>query len=210
MSFLDIVRARNGIQGNNYGQSVKNTSLNKIERLFRDSPNYRVVKIDDIDTEVIIDKGKTSEDKKLLLKPNTTINKGSVVIFDSKSHLMIEVNSDVNNIYPAATIQLCNSTIQLSGTQTVTVIDDPLWGKTEQITYSDPIAIPCIVETSVRTDNTDEAINLPMGQVIITIKYMEHEELDIDKQLTVFGDNYKINGFDKSKQGLLIIYGEKV
>lgn len=120
-----------------------------------------------------------------------------------------------NKIYRKATVRYCNSTFPLPGTKTKTqtgtnAYGDPIY----EYTTTPPTLLPCITETTVTFDNSDEAINLPEGQLQVTISYTEHPELVESKEFTMYGSQYQIIGIDHTKSingvGLLVIKGKKV
>lgn len=200
-----------------YGNDEKDAALNNTQRMinksFADSFGYSVVKIDDVDTEVIIINKDDSTQKELLLRPNQVIKKGATVLIGAQYYLVTDFNG--NGINQKAKIKLCNNTFVLKGSTIQTIVgwndfNEPIY---EETSTSD-ISIPCIVETTITFDNTDNAINLPKGRINVTISYTEHEDIAIDKEFVMYGENYKIMGIDYThsigKEGLMIINGQKV
>lgn len=212
MSF-DLYKKRLLSYGNDEKDAVLNNTQRMINKSFADSFGYSVVKIDDVDTEVIIINKDDSTQKELLLRPNQTVKKGAKVLIGTQYYLVTDFNG--NGINQKAKIKLCNNTFVLKGSTIQTIVgwndfNEPIY---EETSTSD-ISIPCIVETTITFDNTDNAINLPEGRIRVTIPYTEHEDIAIDKEFVMYGENYKIMGIDYTqsigKEGLMIINGQKV
>jgi hypothetical protein len=142
------------------------------------------------------------------------LKRGNVVEFNNHNWIVVSLPEN-HVIYEKATLKLCNNTLTLKGSTTEIIVgyndfNEPI---TETISSED-IVIPCIVETKILDDKTDEAINLPEGRINVTIPYTEHEDIAIDKEFIMYGENYKIIGIDYTqsinREGLMIINGKKV
>jgi hypothetical protein len=212
MSF-ELYKKRLLSYGNDEKDAVLNNTQHMINKSFADSFGYSVVKIDDVDTEVIIINKDDSTQKELLLRPNQTVKKGATVLIGMQYYLVIDFNG--NGINQKAKIKLCNNTFILKGSTTEIIVGYNDFGEpiTETMSSGD-IVIPCIVETKILDDETEQAINLPEGRINVTIPYTEHEDIAIDKEFEMYGEKYKIIGIDYTqsinKEGLLIINGKKV
>jgi hypothetical protein len=212
MSF-DLYKKRLLSYGNDDKDAVLNNTQYMINKSFADSFGYSVVKIDDVDTEVIIINKNDSTQKELLLRPNQTVKKGATVLIGIQYYLVVDFNG--NGINQKVKIKLCNNTFALKGSTTEVIVDYNDFGEpiTEIISSGD-IILPCIVETKILDDQIDEAINLPEGRINVTIPYTEHEDIAIDKEFIMYGEKYKIIGIDYTqsinKEGLIIINGKKV
>lgn len=211
MSF-ELYKKRLLSYGNDEKDAVLNNTQHMINKSFADSFGYSVVKINDIDTEVVIVNKDDSTEKELLLRPNQTVKKGAKVLIDTQYYLIIDFNG--NGINQKAKIRLCNNTFTLKGNPITVTKTNDFGEEYEEIVSYDTIDIPCIVETSITIDNTDNAINLPEGHINVTIPYTEHEDIAIDKEFVMYGEKYKIIGIDYTqsinKEGLIIINGKKV
>jgi hypothetical protein len=213
MNYFDVYKKRIQLSGSNATEASKNATIDSINRTFSEMLNYQIVKINDVDTEVIIINKDDSTQKELLLRPNQTVKKGAKVLIDTQYYLVTDFNG--NGINQKAKIKLCNNTLTLKGTTTEIIVgyndfNEPI---TETISSED-IVIPCIVETTITFDDTEQAINLPEGKIRVTIPYTEHEDIAIDKEFIMYGEKYKIIGIDYTqsinKEGLIIINGKKV
>ncbi|STO12867.1 Uncharacterised protein [[Flavobacterium] thermophilum] len=212
MSF-ELYKKRLLSYGNDDKDVVLNNTQHMINKSFADSFGYSVVKIDDVDTEVVIVNKDDSTQKELLLRPNQTVKKGATVLIGTQYYLVTDFNG--NGINQKAKIKLCNNFFVLKGEVTRIIVSYDIFGDPiyEEINGSS-IEIPCIVETSITTDDTDEAINLPEGRIRVTIPYTEHEDVAIDKEFIMYNEKYKIIGIDHTQsinnEGLLIIHGQRV
>jgi hypothetical protein len=213
MNYFDVFKKRVQLSGSNATEASKNATIDSINRMFSEMLNYQIVKIDDVDTEVVVINKDDSTQKELLLRPNQTVKKGATVLIDTQYYLVTDFNG--NGINQKAKIRLCNNTFSIKGNPiTVTKVND-FGEEYEEIVSYDTINIPCIVETpTITIDNTDNAINLPEGRINVTIPYTEHEDIAIDKDFIMYGEKYKIIGIDYTqsinKEGLIIINGKKV
>lgn len=212
MSF-DLYKKRLLSYGNDERDVVLNNTKNIINNSFTNSFGYSVVKINDVDTEVIVVNKDDSTQKELLIRPGQTVKKGATVLVGTQYYLVTDFNG--NGINQKAKIKLCNNTFTLKGSKIQTIVEyndfgEPIYDETN----TSDILIPCIVETSITIDNTDNAINLPEGRINITIPYTEHEDIAIDKEFVMYGEKYKIMSIDYTqsinKEGLIIINGKKV
>lgn len=212
MSF-ELYKKRLLSYGNDEKDAVLNNTQHMINKSFADSFGYSVVKIDDVDTEIVIVNKDDSTQKELLLRPNQTVKKGATVLIGTQYYLVTDFNG--NGINQKAKIKLCNNTITLKGSTTEIIVgyndfNEPI---TETVSSGD-IVLPCIVEIKILDDETEQAINLPEGRINVTIPYTEHEDIAIDKEFVMYGEKYKIIGIDYTqsinKEGLIIINGKKV
>lgn len=201
MSFLDIHRKRTNAQGNGYKETVVNASKANMERLFSTSLECKKVILDGVEQDAIVNKGKTINDKKFLFRPSSTVKVGSFVDLNEQKYLIIDVTMDINEIYPFAISKLCNTSFELEGETTVVVIGtDPRTGRpVEEITESSPIILNCVAEKTVFRSTTDEAINLPEGQILITIPYIEHKSIAESQKIDLYNDTYQIIDVDDTE-----------
>jgi hypothetical protein len=187
------------------------------ERLIYTSPSYTQMLIDGTLYDTVLTQGKESEDKTVLLMPDTKINIGSVCEIGNSYYLVMDfLGEGINEIYPTAKLKLCNSTFPIQSDKTKVLIgtndfDEDVYEYTE----SPPENIPCIVESRITSADTNEAINLPEGRINVTIPFKEHAEIAEGKEFTMYGSVYQIVGIDYtkstvSKTGILTIQGKKV
>lgn len=200
-------------KGNNPTDSSKNMSKRIVNQQFNSSPSFSIVKVNGIDTDSIVNQDNEYDEKIIHFRADSIVNIGSTVEYKGKNYLLLSfVDSE---IYPKGQLKLCNTYFPLPGeitrTQTgVNQFGEPIWS----YTTSEPTLLPCIAQTTITSDNSDEAINLPEGQLQATIQFTEHAEIDEGKEFTMYGVQYQIIGIDRTKSingvGLLVIKGKKV
>lgn len=202
------------LNGNNNMKNLVSSNKDIVNNNFDSSLFSETVLVDGVSYDVIQTQEKQSEDKKLLFKPDTVINKGAVVVMNNKNYLVTDFLSEgINSIYPTAQLKLCNS-IYTIVTQPKIIgydsLDNPIYDSTSP-TNTD---IPCIVESSIPSDSTYQAINLPENRLKITIPYTINSEIAIDKEFNMYNATYKIKGIDYTQSinqvGLMILTGERV
>jgi hypothetical protein len=212
MSYFDSYRNRLLSQGNSGKEAVENATINLVNKNFSLSFGYKVVKVNQIDTDVIYSNGKEHVDGELLFKPQYIPVRGSIVEMDDAEYLIVD--SLKHEIYPTAEIKLCNSNFPLPGQQVCTTYINDFGEEQEDCVDSAPVEIPCIVETSFYKQGEDQPINLPNDTVRITIPYTEHNSLKVNYSFKLYGESYQVSSFDYTqslnKIGLLIINAKRV
>jgi hypothetical protein len=141
------------------------------------------------------------------------LKRGYVVQFNNHDWIVVSLPEN-NVVYEKAIIKLCNNILTLKGTTTKTQVGTDHFGRPQyQETISQDILLPCIVEKTIYTNNEDKPINLPDNQIRVTIPYTVHDDITEGKYFTMYEENYKIGGIDKTLSingvGLMIIYGER-
>lgn len=225
MSYLDDFKARMNVSGNTIAQSQFNTTANFINAHFADSPFYRVVKVNGVDLEVQLqDISSVTRSsnvelvqnvlKFMLLKPNTSVNIGDLVEIEGQFWIVSDFISN-NPLFPKAKIEKCNYVLQWKTGETKTLIghdslNRPVYNV--QPTYTN---IQCLLRTSVSNIALNQAINLPQGQVHITMQYNDiAKTIKEDDEFDLYNRQYKVIGFDFSNivqgVGCLVIFANRV
>lgn len=213
MDYMDRYIQRLSSKGVNSTDSSINKSKRIVNDKFYTSPSFVVVKLNGINTDSIVNEDTTYSEKMIIFRPDTLVDIGSVVEYKGKKYLVMSFVD--NEIYPKGELKFCNSTYSLPGTITRTQtgtneFDEPIYSET----VGTPTLLPCIAETTILSDDTNEAINLPEGNILVTISYTEHADLVEGKEFTMYGTTYQIIGIDYTKSvgevGLLVIKGKKV
>lgn len=216
---------------NYYSENINyfklNTNSTSVDKLVSDSKEIvnnnftnslfnEIIFINGIETIAIVKQEKKSEEKIIILRPDNRIELGSIIRINDFNYLAINsLSNGIYSIYPTTKVKLCNSTYHLPGKIEkvqigVNEFGLPIWDYVE----SEPILLPCVVETTITSDDTNEAINLPEGTIQVTLPFTEHEDLTESKKFTMYGSSYEIIGIDYTKvvnsSGLLVIKGKKV
>lgn len=226
MSYTDDIKARLNVTGNSISESQFNTTSNYIKSTFKDSPFYKIVKVNGADTEVrvmdvtsTVKGGKIEpirfDNKYLLFLPKTTINIGDVVEFDNRTWIITDVQ--LNELYPSAKIGQCNYKLkyQIGVTKVKTGVDAmgrPTY--TETPTYVDPLQ-PCIINTQIQSVGLNADVNLPKERLIITLTYNSNSKLIKENDvLNINNRNYKVTHFNYThvinEVGILDVYADRI
>jgi hypothetical protein len=210
-SYLDRYKSR----VNQSDKLIANTKSSNL-KTFNSHPFYSLVDIEGVQTGVIVvqDDNK-SEDKKLLFKPDTSINIGTVVKMNELNYLTMDfLGEGINETYPTAILKLCNSTfpIQMNKTQVLVGYD-----KLNRPVYEDAETIkqePCIVETGYYYRGMNDQITLPQDRIMVTLKHQDSPSLQENNEFIMYNSNFKITFIDYSKvingKGIITITGERV
>ena len=126
----------------------------------------------------------------------------------------------VNEIYPTATLKLCNSTYPIKQNKTKTLKLDTQ-GKPVTDKFGDPvyiytdgqiINIPCIVESSIVAADENKQLPLPQGQLRVTMQY--REDIKMNDTFPMYNNTYKIRNIDYTKvinsKGIMTLSVEQV
>lgn len=143
-------------------------------------------------------------DKRSILFKEDAINWGDLIGFDGGEWLVID--KPINNqSYSKSRIHFCNSNLHIQKTVGERIEYDPLNNPYKVGEKIIEFNQPCIIESMTSLDNKDsKPINLPSGDMYITIQNTNHELISIGEKFNMFGDVYRISGIDRSR-----IYGEK-
>lgn len=211
---FDLYKKRLLSYGNDSKESILNNTKTIVERSFANSLCYSIVKINNIDTEVIVTEGKNHREKKLILKPNVHFDIGTLVEYNNEKWLITDKYE--NQISDSLKIELCNSEMIFQTPPTLVLIGTTPWGEEqyEEIPGS-TITIPCIVQ-SVRElyDGNSEQINIVDTRIALKIQNQNNEYIAVGKEFEIFNTKYRIYGIDKSQtikdKGVLIVLAEKL
>ncbi|AKO91911.1 hypothetical protein BEH_07230 [Priestia filamentosa] len=113
---------------------------------------------------------------------------------------LVASKPEANAIFKKAEIGFCNHLFPITTIESVRVDTGKLdWRKQpiyEVIEQAKTDYIPCIAESKIITNKTQEAINMPEGQLILTLPYTEHEDIRLDESVILYKENYKIIHID--------------
>ena len=221
MGYLDLFRQRTLSNGDKPTDGIVNSTKQSIKNNFSNSLFTEKVLINGIEYDTLITQGKTSNDKKLLFIPDVQLDVGSVVELQNKSYLIMDfLGEGVNEIYPTATLKLCNSTYPIKQNKTKTLKLDTQ-GKPVTDKFGDPvyiytdgqiIDIPCIVESSIVAADENKQLPLPQGQLRVTMQY--REDIKMNNTFPMYNNTYKIRNIDYTKvinnKGIMTLSVEQV
>ncbi|MBX6361877.1 MAG: hypothetical protein IRZ03_17595 [Acidobacterium ailaaui] len=162
---------------------------------------------------------KFSTDERNIMKviaKHGDISIGDIVVYNDQNWL-IYTFPDSTMVYDKAYMELCNQTLTFQGEPTRTQTGTTPWG--EPIYNETPgqtFTYPCIVK-SIRdlydSNSSNEQINIANSKIALMIKNDNNDQLKENVEFDMFGNHYRIYGFDRSKtlndKGLLIVLADK-
>ncbi|MFC8062216.1 hypothetical protein ACFVRM_19810, partial [Bacillus velezensis] len=112
MNSFETYKKRLLAYGSTPDEVIINNTKDTINKSFDSSLFSESIPINGELTDVIINQGKTSEDKTLLFRPDYESHKGAIAEINDSPFLITEF--DTNRLYPIAKAKLCNSSISLT------------------------------------------------------------------------------------------------
>ncbi|TPF17935.1 hypothetical protein [Priestia megaterium] len=203
MSIFDDYTKRVKNTGDSIANSLGNSTKTSISQSFKDSPFYKIVDIyhNGLANKYGVRIVETNNYliRELLFLPDTKIKRGSIAEFNNYKWLVMDFND--NDLFAKARAKQCNNSITLTSNSGESVIIgyDELGRPVYDDVENEKIIIPCICDTVVQNDDTERAVNLPQEQMLVIIPYTEHEDLDYDKELILYGSHFKIIGIDDTE-----------
>lgn len=216
MGYLDLFRQRILSNGEKSTDGIVNTSKQTIKNNFSNSLFSETVLINGIEYEAIITQEKKSEDKKLLLLPNTTVAIGSTVEMNNNSYLIMDFQGEgIHEIYPSATLKKCNSTYPIKSNKTRVLKGHNQLGKpVYEDTYSIDKLEPCIVDYGTGSTDTESQLVIPKNTIFVTLKYQQSDTIDYNYEFEMYNNKYKIKDIDYTKvineKGIIKLIAERV
>lgn len=201
MNYIERYIKRLDDKGNNKTEALFNKTKFIINNKFDTSPSFTVVKVNDIDTDSIVNNETKYNEKSIIFRPDTLFDIGSVVEYKNRKYLLMSFIDD--EIYPKGEIQLCNSTFPIKEKDKKIFIGyDDLKRPVYETIYGETVDIPCVVsmnEATISIADTNKPINLLNNIVYITIPYTESESIGYDKEFEMYSSIYRIIRIDISK-----------
>ena len=220
MNYVDKYIHRLKSKGDDMTTSLVNKSKRSTNDQFHTSPSFYIVKINGIETDSIVNNTKNYDEKQIFFRPDVAIDMGSVVEYKDKPYLLMEFIE--NEVYPTATLKLCNSLFPIESDKTPVLMTDE-FGNLVKDKYGRPIPAPsseipvkepCIVETKYYFNNRNEQITLPEDRIMITLKYQEASNIEMNKEFEMYKSRFRITFIDYSKVvngvGVMTLTGERV
>jgi hypothetical protein len=210
-SYLDRYKSRVD-QSNKLIANTKSSNLKSFEA----HPFYSLVDINGIQSGVIVvqDDDK-SEDKKLLLKPDTKVDIGTVVKMNELNYLTMDfLGEGINETYPTAILKVCNSTFPIQMNKTSVLVGYDSYNRPEFETVESTKQEPCIVEPRYFFKGIVDQMTNPQDSIAVTLKYQESDSLQENHEFDMYKSRYKITFIDYSKvingKGVVTVTGERV
>jgi hypothetical protein len=175
------------MRGSNIREAQKNHTMTVINNDFTNSPSYKIVKINGVDTDVrIAERSSTlnlnlSQYKLLTFRPESKFNLGSLVEFNDYKWLMIDFTD--SDLFPLAAIQKCNEELR--------------WKDETDTLHS----IPCVVNKSpmerILIRNSSNDVPIVDQMMYVLVNYEDVATLIKTSQRFILGNQaYRVNGVD--------------
>lgn len=194
MSWHDEYYSRMNAIGKDAKEYLSKNAKNSNIRSFKDSPFYKIIKINGVDIDVrFTSRSATTPTKPsqkfIAFLPDVKIPLGSIAEFNDERWLVIDFSD--SDIFPLATIQLCNHTLK--------------WQRNCKI-----LSYPTVVfsRTAYKDDvYPDRTMTLASGQYQLYIQDTEETRaLKIDDRFFIGRDVYEIAYIDEvTMAGILIL-----
>lgn len=186
---LDIYKKR--LKKANQSDALLYNSIKQVNNSFDNSPNFYNITINGLDYDVHINSLK-GEKKELLLRPDTTLQKGSIADIHGENWIVTEFKP--NKIYPKAVIDFCNQSLK--------------W-KRDDVTFE----YPCFVSKSknYRFKETNTYMDMSEADIEVYTQYNSDTDYIHESQRFLFnGKSFEVVGVDNFSQvykddGILII-----
>lgn len=174
---MDLSNYRRRLSNDTAMEKMANTTKTFVDNDFHDAPNFKEVFLNGYIKDARIDRGKDSNHLSILFRPDTNINKGDIIDFDSTHWLITKTND--NPIFPTAFVDQCNEWLK--------------WNDDDGLIK----VYPAVVETKKYDLNQDEQIIIAENTITIQVQY--NNDTRKIKQLQRFIINdipYEIRGID--------------
>lgn len=103
---MDRYEARINAHGNTQRERYINRIKQDVNNKAYQNPSYKVVKINGMEANLIIDNGTSNTNKNFSSLPNSTVKLGDYIEWDNKIYLVNNLNPD-DEIYSSGTMTLC-------------------------------------------------------------------------------------------------------
>ena len=196
MTYLERYQNRVNADGKSVGESLKNNTLNFIDKKFKDAPTYRLAKVyknndftnySEIDTRVL-EINRMGSLRTILLRPSKNLDIGNTLFFDGNYWLVYDKYGSVEDNVKL-TVSKINSNLK--------------W-----IDANDKVCtVPCVSSSSylgsksrVNSNNIDYNmfdVRLPTGQIMVFAEInKETKKIDLNHRF-IFGRRvYEVTGID--------------
>ncbi|WP_405101431.1 hypothetical protein [Oceanobacillus sp. FSL H7-0719] len=195
----------------NYTDKLLRDGVKTFERSLITSPDAFTVVVNDEEKNVMLQSTAKYDERRILFKEGD-IAWGDIVIYENEKWLITE-RPFFNKIHEKSHIKLCNNEMKFTYL-TEGVFERDRYGN--KIWIEEPTEVvtlfPCVIDSisNLNTKTTSgHQVNVPEGDSVVMIQYTEDELIQISNEFTMFDDNYRISGIDKSQtykgEGVLIL-----
>lgn len=207
--------------GTNSSEKITHDGLLLLEKSLNGFEGQDVLINSTVNSKVLIyQRWDANSEVKKVIGRIEDIDRGNLFRIGELDWLVTTIPED-NKIYRKAEMRLCNSTFPIQSDKTQVLLTDengnPILNDFGEEQYEWTYIteeVPCIVESKVVSDYTNEAINLPEGRLDVTIPHRDGENVAIGKEFSMYGAVYQIGEIDYTKSmngaGILVLKGKKV
>jgi hypothetical protein len=194
MSAISDYKARVSRDG-----SAKQNQINHTKKMitndFANSPSYKEVYINNnIEvTGVWITTDSTNpNEKKIIMQPINSINSGDLITDGTDKWLVVLAEKE-NPIYESGSIEKCNAVATFVTGETKTQDGTDSMGRPIYTVTPTTANYSCVVKSKTRiSSQTDGAINIPDGRVVILMSYDVSLDVDILSEFELYSQTWKI------------------
>lgn len=200
----------------------KKSTVQFLDKTFQDSLAHVECEVTDESGNVrqigvlIIDDNslkKTPGSKLIVMPPGQVLYAGWLIKYLDKMWLCVSAGN-VYDMYYCGVINLCNQHFKVKVDETKTLVGTDKIGRPIFETTPVYYETPCVISNKFQAMGDDKPINLPTGQILITIPYSPTSQLKEGLVFSMYGENYKIIDRDFSYvvdgRGVLQIIAQRV
>lgn len=170
------------------------------------------VLVNNIPKKIVLNSKKNRDgNEKVAFAPIGDLDIGDEIRANNQGWLVTSYPTDTDT-HVKVTVKRCNNIITVPQ-KTIKVQVGQDWRNIPKYEEqkTDPVDIPCVVEDMFfANDSSDKAINLPQGQIMITLPYNQYSKnIKLDFNFDMFGDKYKVVRIGRnhiiSERGILVL-----
>ncbi|MGE7217160.1 hypothetical protein ACQKJC_11720 [Priestia koreensis] len=181
--------------------------MNDFEFILQDAG--KDVKINEVEKRVLLTNRTISNYEEKNIHSIEEIKRGDIVEVDNNKYLIISDTSTKRYGKYKAIMRRCNETLPLEKCEEVQIGVDPVYGTPIYDTLcSMSGSLPCIVDTNLFSVSTNQAINVPQDEIIVTIQDNESNRTvyDLASKIELYGHSWQIQGVDLTKNGIMNLH----
>lgn len=197
MTYFEHYKKRVIADGNNLAESYTNSSKELVNYSFADSPTFAVIDIGGDMYDVRITSGKTSNDKRLLLRPDVKVDIGTYATIDNEKWLVMDYSKNVTT--PVASVSKAEEVLSWMDTDGTTVLKEN-----------------CVLQSALYEDQRDgKYFYTPKGNVNVYVALNDTTKKIYVEQRFIFGNSvFKVSDIDdyqhvENNVGYLFLHLEK-
>lgn len=200
----------------NYAEKLLRDGVKAFEKSLITSPDAYDVLVNDEEKKIMVQSTSNYNERRILFK-HGDIQWGDIVIHEGEKWLVTE-RPYFNKIYDKSHMELCTTSMVFTyltdGVYEYDRFGNKIWiEEPTEVVKEFPCVIESISNLNTKT-TTGQQINVPEGDMVVTIPYTTDELIKLTSEFTMFGDAYRISGIDKSKvhqdKGVLILVVSRI